>query len=315
MVLRLLRDMAKRKKLKLFVTFIDFSQVFDWIPRHKLFDVLRRLGCGSAMLCALIAMYSVRESLVGTAIVLITLGVRQGSPISCLLFLILVDDLIRIIKQRCGYDGFLQCLQILVLMDDTVLLVTTRPGILSKVSLLQDYCTEYEMQVNPSKTKFFFVINGSEEDREPLVVVDLAVEYCGIYVYLGSPFISDGSATSAVRVYANTKMSHILRFVSFVGKNNDVPFVVKKRVFDAAPMSSLFHGCESWIGADSTPMIKLYNSCLKRLFGVRKLLCNDLCCVESGYSSFKNLIRHRQHIFFFTVCGRRGHNMITLYQS
>ena len=87
------------------------------------------------------------------------------------------------------------------------------------------------------------MINGSEEDREPLVVGDLAVEYCDTYVYLGSPFTSDGSATSAVRVYADTKMPHVLEFVSFVNKNNDIPFVVMKRVFDAALMSSLIYGC------------------------------------------------------------------------
>lgn len=37
--LRLLCDMAKRKKLKLFVTFIDFPQAYDRIPSHKLFYI------------------------------------------------------------------------------------------------------------------------------------------------------------------------------------------------------------------------------------------------------------------------------------
>ncbi len=103
------------------------------------------------MLCALIAMYTVTESLVGTAVVSIILGVRQGSPTSCLLFIIFVNDLIRLIKEGCGHDGFLQWLHILVLMDDTVLLSTTRANIMRKVSFLQDYCTEYGMKVNQSK--------------------------------------------------------------------------------------------------------------------------------------------------------------------
>lgn len=95
------------------------------MARHVLFGVLRRLGCGSIMLCALIAMYSVTESWIGSALISVTLGVRQGSPASCLLFIIFTDDLIRMIKEGNACDGFLQCLHILVLMDDTVLLSTS----------------------------------------------------------------------------------------------------------------------------------------------------------------------------------------------
>ena len=52
--------MARRRKLKLFVTFIDFSKAYDLVPRDKLFNILERLGCGMKMLAALVAMYNVR---------------------------------------------------------------------------------------------------------------------------------------------------------------------------------------------------------------------------------------------------------------
>ena len=81
--LRLLCDIARRKKLTLYVTFVDFSQAYDMVPRRTLFKILRRMGCGSVMLCALVAMYQLTESIIGTAVVTITLGVRQGSPTSC----------------------------------------------------------------------------------------------------------------------------------------------------------------------------------------------------------------------------------------
>lgn len=45
--LHMLCDMAKRKRLKLFVTFINFFTAYDLVPRSTLFHVLRRLGCGS----------------------------------------------------------------------------------------------------------------------------------------------------------------------------------------------------------------------------------------------------------------------------
>lgn len=115
--LRLLCDMAKRKRIKLFVTFVDFSQAYDLVSRQVLFRVLRRLGCGAVMLAALVATYSLTQSVIGSVVVTATLGVRQGSPTSCLLFIIYVNDLIKMIKDGCGVDGFLSWLHILVLMD------------------------------------------------------------------------------------------------------------------------------------------------------------------------------------------------------
>ena len=97
--LRLLCDMARRKKLKLFITFVDFSQAYDRVPRHVLFRVLQRLGCGAVMLSALVAIYTLTESWLGPVTIVLTMGVRQGSPTSCLLFIIFVDDLIRLVKE------------------------------------------------------------------------------------------------------------------------------------------------------------------------------------------------------------------------
>ncbi|XP_063848678.1 uncharacterized protein LOC135093363 isoform X9 [Scylla paramamosain] len=53
-------------------------------------------------------------------------------------------------------------------------------------------------------------------------------------------------------------------------------------------------------------MVKLYNWCLKRLLGVRKLTCNDICYVESGYPTFKDLIRQRQHKFLYSMWHERS---------
>ena len=131
--------MARRKKVKLFITFIDFSKAYDLVPR-QLFTVLRRIGCGAVMLAALKAMYRVTESLVGGAVVTATRGVRQGSPTSCFLFILYISDMINIIKQNCGVDGFLQWLHVLVLMDDTVLLATTRQNMIRKIELLSQLC-------------------------------------------------------------------------------------------------------------------------------------------------------------------------------
>ena len=125
-------------------------------------------------------------------------------------------------------------------------------------------------------------------------------------MYLGSPFTSDGCVSSAIKEHAKLKMCHALKFVSFVNKNNDIPFVVKRRVFQAALMSSLLYGCESWLSGDLKPIVKLYNWCLKQLLGVRKNTCNDVCYAESGFPPVNDLVKYNQHKFFHRIWKERS---------
>ena len=100
-------------------------------------------------------------------------------------------------------------------------------------------------------------------------------------------------------------MAHFHEFISFVEKNSDIPFVVKKRVFDACLMSAILYGCESWLNGDLKPICKIYNWALKRLLGVRLTTCNDLCYIESGYSSLKAIIKSKQRKFFIKMHNER----------
>ena len=78
-------------------------------------------------------------------------------------------------------------------------------------------------------------------------------------------------------------MAQVMKFISFLKKNNDIPFQVKRRVFDACLTSSILYGCESWLNADLRPVRKLYNWSLKNLLDVRLTTCSDVCYVEAGY--------------------------------
>lgn len=53
-------------------------------------------------------------------------------------------------------------------------------------------------------------------------VGDLVAEHCDSYMYLGLPFMCDGSVSSAVKERAKTKICQVLKFVSFITKNNCV---------------------------------------------------------------------------------------------
>ena len=302
--LRLLTDYAKKKKTKLFLTFVDFSKAYDVVPRNMLFMVLKQLGCGAAMLSIIIAMYSITKSVLGTAIITTLIGVRQGSPTSCLLFIIYVNNLIKLLKETCQPDGFLSWLHLLMLMDDTVLLATNRENIIRKVQLLNQFCTNYGMVINESKTKLM-VINGSIEDRQPIIINSLTILHCDKYIYLGSPFTADASLSTLIKTHVQEKMPHFNKFIAFINKNNDLPFAVKKRVFDACLVSAFLYGCESWLNANLMPVSKLYNWALKQLLGVRLTSCNDVCYIESGYNSLKSIVKSKQRNYFAKMFNER----------
>ena len=305
--LRLLIDYAIVKKKKLYIVYVDFSKAYDRVPRGKLVHLLAAMGCGAIMLAALASMYKVSYGIIGITVITCTIGVRQGSPTSCFLFTMYVNPLLRKLKSQCQNDGFLQWLHALMLMDDTVLLASDRDKCLEKVDILLDFCNDSGMVINEGKTKFM-VINGTDMDRQDLIVKgnngSINIGHCMEYNYLGCWFLSDGKVSSAVKKHANDKQKHYMKLVSFLNKNRDFPFCVKKKVVDSAFMAAILYGCESWF-TQSHFMNSLYLGAIKALLGVRKTTSSDLCLIEVGYAPLKDYVQQKQKMFFQKMISER----------
>ena len=123
--IRLLSDYAKMSRKKLFLLFIDFEKAYDKVPRVKLMNELKRLGCGKTLLTILSLIYANIELVFQSPTISTSIGVRQGAATSCILFIIYLDIMARMIN-TVGDDGFLKSLHTLLLMGDTVLLATSR---------------------------------------------------------------------------------------------------------------------------------------------------------------------------------------------
>lgn len=177
-----------------------------------------------------------------------------------------------------------------------MLLSTTRFGMMVKLNFLNQFCNSHGMIVNISKTKFY-VINGNEYDKEPMVVESMVVDLCEQYTYLGCIFTADGSISSSIKAEAKARMCHTLKFISFVNKNNDVPFYIKNMIFQLALLPTLTYGCESWFNGDMKPMNKLYLWSIKQLLGVRKTTITSVCLLELGLAEFHSFVKSKQRKF------------------
>ena len=87
-------DYALFKKMKLYVVFVDFSKAYDRVPRDKLIECLKEKGCGKMMLMAIHKIYACTKSVLKSAMIMSTVGIRQGAPTSCLLFAIYLDKMV-----------------------------------------------------------------------------------------------------------------------------------------------------------------------------------------------------------------------------
>ncbi len=301
--LRLLISFCKRKRYKLFLVFVDFSKAYDRVSRGKMFSVLKLFGCGTVMLSAIIAMYTITSCVLGSTVINSCIGVRQGSPTSCFLFVIFVEMLIRMIKNNVNPDSFLDWLHTLMLMDDTVILATSRERLEQKLKYLEEYCKEYGMVINEKKTKLM-VINGEEEDRETIFMGDVAIKHADSYVYLGAIITADGSTATSIVHHAKEKEKSLNKLLIFLAVNYDAPFYVKLKVFKAAFSASILYSMESWIGMSTKPIEKLYVKGVKALLGVRHSTLNNMCLIESGIPPLKSFIYNAQGKFFSRMMNR-----------
>jgi len=292
LTLRLIKDIAYKCKNELFVLFVDFQKAYDKVPRTKLLQLLSELGCGQRMLCAITASLQSSKSTLNSVTFNTSVGVRQGGSTSCSLFTIFTNPLIRAIK-RCESDGFLQNLHMLMFMDDTVILSTTREGLVRKIRILLDYCQEYSMMINPTKTKF---IAMNTQQYQPIEIGGHMFNRCSTYEYLGA-IISERNINEELKLHAKAKQRHVRKYNSFLARNPDAPFHIKKTVWNAALKSALLYGCETWWANSLKCVETSYMATIKALLGVRVQTCTELCLIEAGASSLKAHVLQTQKNF------------------
>jgi hypothetical protein len=197
----------------------------------------------------------------------------------------------------------IQWLHCLMLMDDTIIFATSREKMIEKLKILDEYCKDNGMRINETKTKFM-AINGTPMDKVSFIMSDTIVKHCNSYVYLGVPFTADGRSDSSLKAHLNEKNKEVNKLLIFLAVNYDAPFLVKKRVLDAAFMSCILYGCESWLKVSLKPVETMYHSSVKALLGVRVTTPNHLCLIEAGFKPLSGMVKNRQKKFFEKMASR-----------
>ena len=130
------------------------------------------------------------------------------------------------------------------------------------------------------------------------------------YTYLGAT-ITDDSITNQCKNQIASKLHHVRKFNSFLAKNSDAPFPVKKKVWDSAVNSAIFYSASSWLTKNLKAADKPYMDTVKQLLGVRQTTCSDILYIELNIPNAKTLIIDKQIKFFAKLRTIHQNNYIT----
>ncbi|CAB0037417.1 unnamed protein product [Trichogramma brassicae] len=191
----ILRD-AKSSLKELHVASLDVAKAFDSVSHHAITSTLKRLGLPSAFVRYIEDAY--RNSSTVLTIkrsksepIRVTRGVRQGDPLSSLLFSLVVDRVLTSLPSSVGYHLGEHKIDALAYADDIVLFSSSILGMREMLRTAGDEASKYGLQFNAAKCiamSILIAVSGRHTKCRLLKAFRLAV---GLSVNLAPPSTLD----------------------------------------------------------------------------------------------------------------------------
>jgi hypothetical protein len=156
----LVRQMQEKfldKRKDLWMAFVDLEKAFDRVPRQVVWWALRQVGVGEGLVRVIRSMYEGAETAVKSRDGVskgfqVEVGVHQGSVLSPLLFIIVLEALSRGFRAGLPFE--------LLYADDLVLMAETEELLMEKLRIWKSNMEAKGLRVNLEKTKVMRCCDG-----------------------------------------------------------------------------------------------------------------------------------------------------------
>lgn len=283
-----------------FTVLLDASKAFDHVKYIKLFELLKRKGVCGVFARFLAVMYSDQTACVQwgahtSPLFSVTNGVKQGGVLSPILFGVYIDELLLRLKTNgAGCHVGQLFVGAFAYADDLILLAPTRHGILSMLSIAQEYSAEYGIAFNPNKSRLI-VFNENNHVDMNLIFDGSVIPNVGKEKHLGN-FIGPDVGDDGIKISIGDFYRRVnVTFAQFSKVEPDV----KYKLFKSLCMS--LYGCQLWDYSSSHVQLfyTAWRKCIRRMWSLPyrthcsllHLICQDTTIEVQLHKRFLNFFK------------------------
>jgi hypothetical protein len=250
--LRLILEHRSRHQQSTVTCFLDFAAAFDSIHRQSLWRILEADGLPIKLL-NLIKSFYVRP---GNRVLIngeltdrfeTHTGVRQGCPLSPILFNFVIDWILE--KSLTGFSGVRvsphEAITDLDYADDIAILAENSTEMQCVLERIDKIARSVGLKINAAKSKVFSSSGRSNNDIA-IIINGEEIEEVDNFKYLGSTILPNGQSANEIpnRIDAARKVFFQLR--KSLWNRREIRLDTKIKVFKATVRTILLYGCETW---------------------------------------------------------------------
>ena len=240
-VLRQVQEKILEGNSKRYWTFVDLEKAFDRVPREVMYWSLRRKGVTEKIVRVIMSMYegattTVRCGTGGTQRFEIRVGVHQGSCLSPLLFIIVMDAVSELIRRDVPWD--------MLYADDLIVADDSAMNLQARFLGWQKALESKGLKINASKTETMVCAKTDE----PLVIRDSTgkgLKQVQKFKYLGSVVNATGGCEEDVK-HRITAAWQKWKDLAGVVCDRKMPVWIKGKVYKTMIRPVMIYGAEAW---------------------------------------------------------------------
>lgn len=230
----------------LVMTFIDIEKAYDSVPREKVWETMVKKRLGREMLEMVQAMYNNCVSRVLTPVGKTEwfrnkTGLRQGSVLSPLLFIMVMDEIVKKTKEAYGDKE----MKILLFADDVVIWGKNSKEVQEQLDVLNENIEKYGMKISTDKSKTMVMSRGERQGKGTVKIGSQSLEIVDSFKYLGSELMQNARLDMEIsrRVQQSNAFYQSVRKLVW---SKEVPRKSKELMYKLYYVPILIYAAESW---------------------------------------------------------------------